>query len=71
MRSELNVGELATCADMLAYADVSAQPDWQALGKRLGKDMGKVRHVHARVVMLGAVVAARVAARLLVHACCS
>lgn len=40
---ELNVLELETCSDMLAYAELSAVPDWQALGKRLGKDMGKVR----------------------------
>eukprot|EP00775_Hariotina_reticulata_P005282 gene5283-5517_t len=39
---ELNVLELETCSDMLAYAELSAVPDWQALGKRLGKDMGKV-----------------------------
>jgi hypothetical protein len=34
---------LDTCSDLLAYAELSAVPDWQGLGKRLGKDMGKVR----------------------------
>lgn len=42
MTSELNVLALETCADPLAYAELSAVPDWQGLGKRLGKDMGKV-----------------------------
>jgi hypothetical protein len=41
--SELNVLALDTCSDPLAYAELSAVPDWQGLGKRLGKDMGKVR----------------------------
>eukprot|EP00878_Enallax_costatus_P012446 GHUV01012997.1.p1 GENE.GHUV01012997.1~~GHUV01012997.1.p1 ORF type:complete len:217 (+),score=101.72 GHUV01012997.1:367-1017(+) len=27
---------------MLAYAELAAQPEWQLLGKKLGKDMGKV-----------------------------
>ncbi|WIA42068.1 hypothetical protein OEZ86_009348 [Tetradesmus obliquus] len=40
--SELNVLALETCADPLAYAELSAVPDWQGLGKLLGKDMGKV-----------------------------
>jgi isoleucyl-tRNA synthetase len=40
--SELNVLALDTCSDPLAYAELSAVPDWQGLGKRLGKDMGKV-----------------------------
>jgi hypothetical protein len=42
--SELNVLALDTCSDPLAYAELSAVPDWQGLGKRLGKDMGKVRY---------------------------
>lgn len=39
---ELNVLQLETCSDMLAFSELSAVPDWQALGKRLGKDMGRV-----------------------------
>eukprot|EP00878_Enallax_costatus_P006321 GHUV01006628.1.p1 GENE.GHUV01006628.1~~GHUV01006628.1.p1 ORF type:complete len:1026 (+),score=376.00 GHUV01006628.1:134-3211(+) len=39
---ELNTLELDTCSDMLAYAELAAQPEWQLLGKKLGKDMGKV-----------------------------
>jgi hypothetical protein len=42
VRSELNVAELAVCADVLAYAELAAEPEWGTLGKRLGKDMGKV-----------------------------
>ena len=39
---ECNVLSLETCADPLKFCTVRAQPDFQALGKRLGKDMGKV-----------------------------
>jgi isoleucyl-tRNA synthetase len=39
---EVNVRELATCADVAAYASVRAEPNWGALGKRLGKAMGAV-----------------------------
>ena len=35
--SELNVRELETCADPQRYASVRAEPDWAALGKKLGK----------------------------------
>lgn len=35
--SELNVRVLETCSDQLKYATLRAEPDWQALGKRLGK----------------------------------
>lgn len=42
MSDELNVVSLATCADPLQYASLRAEPDWQALGKRLGKDVGAV-----------------------------
>jgi hypothetical protein len=41
--SELNVVSLETCDDVLAYAELVAEPEWQLLGKKLGKDMGKVR----------------------------
>lgn len=40
--SELNVVSLETCNDVLAYAEPVAEPEWQLLGKKLGKDMGKV-----------------------------
>lgn len=40
--SELNVVSLETCNDVLAYAELVAEPEWQLLGKKLGKDMGKV-----------------------------
>jgi hypothetical protein len=39
---ELNVRELETCNDILQYATIKAEPNWANLGKRLGKDMGKV-----------------------------
>lgn len=42
MEGELNVRELQTCADPLQYAVLRAEPDWQALGKRLGKQMAAV-----------------------------
>eukprot|EP00955_Chlamydomonas_euryale_P075002 362190-Chlamydomonas_euryale.AAC.2 len=40
--SELNVRSLETCADPTKYATLRAEPDWQALGRRLGKQMGAV-----------------------------
>ncbi len=39
---ELNVRQLHVCADPLQYATLRAEPDWQGLGKRLGKAMGQV-----------------------------
>ncbi|GIL48146.1 hypothetical protein Vafri_4840 [Volvox africanus] len=42
VESELNVRSLEVCADPLKYASLRAQPDWQVLGKRLGKSMGAV-----------------------------
>ncbi|KAI8462538.1 MAG: hypothetical protein J3K34DRAFT_182080 [Monoraphidium minutum] len=42
VESELNVRSVETCGDPLTYASLRAEPDWQVLGKRLGKDMGKV-----------------------------
>jgi isoleucyl-tRNA synthetase len=39
---EVNVLELAVCADVSRYASVRAEPNWTALGKRLGKAMGAV-----------------------------
>ncbi|PNW71377.1 hypothetical protein CHLRE_16g651750v5 [Chlamydomonas reinhardtii] len=42
VESELNVRSLETCADPLQYATLRAQPDWQILGKKLGKSMGAV-----------------------------
>lgn len=41
--SELNVVELEVCDDVLHYAELVAEPEWGLLGKKLGKDMGKVR----------------------------
>jgi isoleucyl-tRNA synthetase len=38
----LNVYTLETCSDPLRYAALRGEPEWQVLGKRLGKDMGKV-----------------------------
>ncbi|GMJ10561.1 hypothetical protein like AT4G10320 [Hibiscus trionum] len=39
---ELNIRSLVTCKDTLKYASVRAEPDFSALGKRLGKSMGAV-----------------------------
>ena len=40
--SELNVRDLEVCNDLLKYATLRALPDWQALGKRLGKSLNVV-----------------------------
>eukprot|EP00983_Pelagomonas_calceolata_P088631 1157224-Pelagomonas_calceolata.AAC.10 len=40
--SELNVREVECCADPLKYATLRAEPDFQALGKRLGPAMKAV-----------------------------
>ncbi|GBF99525.1 hypothetical protein Rsub_11959 [Raphidocelis subcapitata] len=42
VESELNVRSVETCADPLEYAVLKAVPEWQVLGKRLGRDMGRV-----------------------------
>ncbi|PNH02930.1 Isoleucine--tRNA ligase [Tetrabaena socialis] len=42
VESELNVRSLEVCADALKFASLRAQPDWQVLGKRLGKSMAAV-----------------------------
>ena len=42
VQAELNVYSLETCSDPLHYAALRGEPEWQVLGKRLGKDMGKV-----------------------------
>ncbi|KAG2485316.1 hypothetical protein HYH03_015989 [Edaphochlamys debaryana] len=42
VESELNVRSLEVCANPLQYASLRAQPDWQVLGKKLGKSMGAV-----------------------------
>jgi isoleucyl-tRNA synthetase len=42
VRDEVNVRELAASADVAAWAVVRAEPNWAALGKRLGKSMGAV-----------------------------
>lgn len=34
--------QLEACDDVLRYAELVAEPEWQLLGKKLGKDMGKV-----------------------------
>ncbi|OIV94953.1 hypothetical protein TanjilG_22150 [Lupinus angustifolius] len=39
---ELNIRSLVTCSDTLKYASLRAEPDFSALGKRLGKSMGIV-----------------------------
>ncbi|XP_048329423.1 isoleucine--tRNA ligase, cytoplasmic [Ziziphus jujuba] len=39
---ELNVRSLVPCNDTLKYASLQAEPDFSVLGRRLGKDMGKV-----------------------------
>ena len=38
----MNVHNLKICNDPLKYAQVKGEPDWKALGVRLGKDMGPV-----------------------------
>jgi isoleucyl-tRNA synthetase len=40
--SELNIRVLETCSDPLQYCTLRAEPEHQALGKRLGKNMGPV-----------------------------
>ncbi|KAG1672606.1 hypothetical protein FOA52_002086 [Chlamydomonas sp. UWO 241] len=40
--SELNVRTLETCSDPLRYATLRAEPDWNTLGKKLGKAMAPV-----------------------------
>eukprot|EP01025_Chloroclados_australasicus_P032407 TRINITY_DN32893_c0_g2_i4.p1 TRINITY_DN32893_c0_g2~~TRINITY_DN32893_c0_g2_i4.p1 ORF type:complete len:1193 (+),score=122.61 TRINITY_DN32893_c0_g2_i4:332-3580(+) len=39
---EVNVRNLTTCKDPLKYATLRAEPNWQVLGKRLGKDLKSV-----------------------------
>eukprot|EP00803_Ostreobium_quekettii_P004677 evm.model.scf_312.8 EVM.evm.TU.scf_312.8 scf_312:69741-82588(+) len=39
---EINVVNLEVCSDPLKYANLQAEPDWNALGPRLKKDLGKV-----------------------------
>lgn len=45
VKEEMNVQNLEICNDPLKYAQVKGEPDWKALGKRLGKDMGPVSAV--------------------------
>jgi len=42
VETELNVHELTVCSDPLKFSNVRAEPDWQALGKKLGKSMNVV-----------------------------
>ncbi len=42
VEGELNVRSLTGCADQQAYATLRAEPEFQILGKRLGKGMGAV-----------------------------
>ncbi|KAG0535177.1 hypothetical protein BDA96_04G343700 [Sorghum bicolor] len=42
---EVNVKTVTPCNDPLMYASLRAEPNFSALGKRLGKDMGKVANV--------------------------
>jgi len=46
---ECNAQRLETCADVRAWCDEQAVPDWGLLGKRLGKDMGKVKKALAEL----------------------
>lgn len=39
---EINVRTISSCNDPSKFANVRAEPDWASLGKRLGKDMGRV-----------------------------
>ncbi|KAG2613221.1 hypothetical protein PVAP13_4KG344900 [Panicum virgatum] len=39
---EINVKTVTPCNDPLVYASLRAEPNFSVLGKRLGKDMGKV-----------------------------
>lgn len=48
--SELNVRDLEVCSDPLKYATLRAMPDWQALGRRLGKALNGV----SKAVQVGA-----------------
>jgi hypothetical protein len=51
--SELNVVQLEVCDDVLRYAELVAEPDWGLLGKKLGKDMGKVGFVGGGCLCVG------------------
>lgn len=42
VKEEINVSSLMTCDDPLKYAKIKGEPDWRALGSRLGKSMGPV-----------------------------
>ena len=42
MAEEVNVRSLTPCADPMRYCTVRALPEFQALGKRLGKAMAAV-----------------------------
>jgi len=39
---EMNVQALDTCSDQLKFSTIRAEPEWKALGNRLGKSMGAV-----------------------------
>ena len=40
--SEVNVQAVTPCSDTARYTALRAEPDWRVLGRKLGKDMGKV-----------------------------
>jgi len=42
LSEEINVRTIKSSADVAKFCTPKAMPDWGALGKRLGKDMGKV-----------------------------
>lgn len=42
VKEEMNVQNLSICNDPLKYAHVMGEPDWKALGAKLGKAMGPV-----------------------------
>lgn len=44
---ESNVLELETCDDTLKFCTIRAMPEFQTLGPKVGKDMGKVSGVSA------------------------
>ena len=42
VREEINVRELVGCDEPARFATLRGEPNWAALGKRLGKAMGAV-----------------------------
>jgi isoleucyl-tRNA synthetase len=42
VKEEMNVKMVTACSDPLVYSSLRAEPNFSVLGKRLGKDMGKI-----------------------------